>query len=295
MNPKYPIYIISKGRSESRLTVRSLELINVPFRVVIEPQEYDKYAAVIDPKKLIVTPFSNLGLGSIPVRNFVWEHSINEGHKRHWVVDDNIAHFYRINKNLKIRVNDGTIFRCCEDFSDRFENVKMSGMNYAFFCPAGEYRPPYYLNTRVYSCILLDNSLDLRWRGRLNEDTDLSIRIMKEGFCTILFNAFTCGKAATLTMKGGNTDELYKAAGDNRLSFAQSLQAQHPDVVQIIKRWGRWHHLVDYTVFEKNHLILKNDLNIPKGINEYGMVLKKMQPKIDAQLETEELIQQENE
>lgn len=83
MNPKYPIYIISKGRWESRLTVRSLDLINVPYRVVIEPQEYDKYAAVIDPKKLIVTPFSNLGQGSIPVRNFVWEHSINEGHKRH--------------------------------------------------------------------------------------------------------------------------------------------------------------------------------------------------------------------
>jgi len=141
----------------------------------------------------------------------------------------------------------------------------------------------------------LDNSLDLRWRGRLNEDTDLSLRVMKEGYCTILFNAFTCGKAATLTMKGGNTDELYKAAGDNRLSFAQSLQAQHPDVVQIIKRWGRWHHLVDYTVFEKNHLILKNDLNISKGINEYGMVLKKVQPKLDEQLETEELIQHENE
>jgi len=83
MNPKYPIYIISKGRWESRLTARSLDIINVPYRVVVEPQEYDKYAAVIDPKKLIVTPFSNLGQGSIPVRNFVWEHSINEGHKQH--------------------------------------------------------------------------------------------------------------------------------------------------------------------------------------------------------------------
>jgi hypothetical protein len=96
-------------------------------------------------------------------------------------------------------------------------------------------------------------------------------------------------------MKGGNTDELYKAANDNRLSFAQSLYNQHPDVVKIIKRWGRWHHLVDYTVFEKNHLILKNDLNIPKGTNEYGMVLKKMPPKVDAELDNPELIQHENE
>ena len=43
MNPKYPIYIISKGRADSRLTVKSLETMDVPYRIVIEPQEYDDY------------------------------------------------------------------------------------------------------------------------------------------------------------------------------------------------------------------------------------------------------------
>ena len=64
MNPDYPVYIISKGRSESRLTSKSLEKIGVPYCIVIEPQEYDDYASVITPEKILVLPFSNLGQGS---------------------------------------------------------------------------------------------------------------------------------------------------------------------------------------------------------------------------------------
>ena len=53
MNPKYPIYIISKGRWKSRKTSKELERIKVPYYIVIEPQEYDNYASVINPKKII--------------------------------------------------------------------------------------------------------------------------------------------------------------------------------------------------------------------------------------------------
>ena len=83
---KYGIYIISKGRADSRLTSRTLEDIGADYRIVVEPQEYDEYAAVIDPKKILVLPFSNLGQGGIPARNWVWEHSISEGHKKHWIL-----------------------------------------------------------------------------------------------------------------------------------------------------------------------------------------------------------------
>jgi hypothetical protein len=277
MNPRHPIFIISKGRADTRFTSRTLEELGVPYHIVIEPQEYDKYAAVIDPKKILVLPFSNLGQGSIPARNWVWEHSIAQGHARHWIMDDNIRYFYRLNRNLKVRVADGSIIRASEDFVDRYTNVKMSGLNYAFFCPADLKRPPYYLNTRIYSCILLSNDIPHRWRGRYNEDTDLSLRIMKDGYCTVLFNAFLCGKMATMTMKGGNTEEVYaknKEQFDNRRTFAESLKAQHPDVVEITMKWGRWHHHVDYSPF-KQQLIPIEGLDIPKGNFEYGMELRR--------------------
>jgi hypothetical protein len=274
MNPKYPIYIISKGRWESRLTSKALEVMKVPYHIVVEPQEYEQYADVIDPDKLYTLPFSNLGQGSIPARNWIWEHSLERGDKRHWIMDDNIRCFYRFHDNLIIRVSTGAILKAAEDFIDRYENVPIAGLNYELLVPRRRGKtPPFYLNTRVYSCILIENSLHHRWRGKYNEDTDLCLRTLKDGYCTILFNAFLCDKIATMKMKGGNTDEVY-TDGDNRFKFAESLYRQHPDVVKITKKWGRWHHHVDYRPFRKNRLKLREGVEIPEGINNYGMKLK---------------------
>lgn len=277
MNPRYPIYVISKGRWDSRLTVKALERIRAPHRVVIEPQEYANYASVISPKRILVLPFSNLGQGSIPARNWVWDHAVAEGHYRHWILDDNIAAFWRQNRNLRIKVDSGTIFRCAEDFTDRYENVGISGMNYYMFAPDRMENPPYYLNTRVYSCILIRNDIPYRWRGRYNEDTDLSLRALKDGWCTILFNAFLAQKMPTMTMKGGNTESLYKLEGDfqkGRLLMAESLKEQHPDVVKITFKWGRPQHQVYYDSFKRmNKLKRKPDWNY-EGTNDYGMKLK---------------------
>jgi hypothetical protein len=52
------------------------------------------------------------------------------------------------------------------------------------------------------------------------------LSLLKAGPCTIQFNAFLSGKMATMTMRGGNTDELY--VEDGRLKMAQSLQELHP-------------------------------------------------------------------
>jgi len=276
MNPKYPVYIISKGRWESRLTSKALEAMRVPYHIVIEPQEYEQYAAVIDPARIFVLPFSNLGLGGIPARNWVWEHSISIGAERHWILDDNIRWFVRLNRNSYYKATDGTVFAACEDFTDRYTNVALSGMDYRWFVKRKFKRAPFGLNTRIYSCILIKNDLPYRWRGRYNEDTDLSLRALKDGWCTILFHAFLAEKQATMTMKGGNTEELYKLNGqaDGRLLMAQSLQQQHPDVVTITRKWGRWQHQVDYRPFKNNRLIRRPGVEIPQGVDDYGMVLK---------------------
>jgi len=273
---RYPIYIISKGRHESRLTAKALEDIGINYRIVIEAQEFDDYASVIDEAKILVLPFSNLGQGSIPARNWVWQHSISEGHARHWILDDNISGFGRLNNNRKIKVKTSATFRAVEDFTDRYENVKMSGMNYRFFVPEGSTRKPYMMNTRIYSCILLSNDIEHRWRGKYNEDTDLSLRILKDDHCTILFNAFYCDKIGTLKMKGGNTEEVY-ADSNNRRDFAESLKEQHPDLVKVVWRYERWHHEVNYSVFKQSLKRVDNyDQIVKKGVDNYNMKMIKL-------------------
>lgn len=285
MNPKYPIYIVSKGRWETRLTSKALERINVPYYIVVEAQERDQYAAVIDPHKVLVLPEKYLheydtcdevgearGKGPGAARNFCWEHSLSMGATRHWVMDDNIASFNRLNRNLMVKVTSGAIFRATEDFVDRYHNVAIAGFNYDFFAKAKEPLPAFVMNTRIYSCLLIDNSLSMRWRGRYNEDTDLSLQVLKAGQCTVQFNAFLQEKATTQTMKGGNTDEFY--AKEGTLPKSEMIAKLHPDVAEVVWRFNRWHHHVDYTPFKRNALIRREGVVIPEGNNEYGMVLK---------------------
>lgn len=280
---KYPIYIISKGRWESRITMRALDGMGVPYRIAVEPQEYDNYAETCGEDKLLTLPFSNHGKGSGPARNWCWEHSIAEGHDRHWLMDDNIYEFWRFHNNKRYRVERGSgIFRAAEDFVDRYENIALSGFQYKFFCVDDYPYPPYILNTRIMSCFLIDNHIPHRWRGRYNEDVDLSIRVLKDGLCTMLFYSFLCGKARTGTVKGGNTTEVYNNyEEDASLKKSQMLVEMHPDVVTLAERYGRVHHIVDLDKIKtkdgkparKNPLILKKDVDIANKVNNYGMEL----------------------
>jgi hypothetical protein len=272
---RWPIYVISKGRWAQPLTARALLALGIDFSLVIEPQEQPAYARALPGVRLLTLPFSNLGQGSIPARNWVWEHSLATGAAYHWIVDDNIDGFYRLHQNHKPRIRQGNPFAPMEEFAARYLNVALAGPNYEFFVLRRRAYPPFTLNTRVYSCILIRNDIPYRWRGRYNEDTDLSLRALKDGWCTILFNAFLAKKMPTMKMAGGNTDELYRqdAAFDGRLAMARSLQQQHPDVVKVSRKWGRWQHQVDYRPFKGNRLIRRPGVVIPTEPNEYGMRL----------------------
>lgn len=281
---KYPVYIISKNRSDSMFTSRSLEAMGVDHTIAVEPQDVEPYTKAfkefgITRAKLLELPFSNHGMGSGPARNACWEDSIEKGHARHWVLDDNISDFYRLHLNARYRVKSPAFFRVMEDFVDRYTNVALAGPRYRFFCASDQKYPAFIRNTHIMSTILIDNSLDFRWRSKYNEDIDLSLRALKQGKCTILFNAFLQGKSATQTVKGGNTEEVYNADKmnyeDTTYEKTMVLANLHPDVVRVVKRYGRWHHDVDYREFEKTRLIFRDDFVMPKQPNNYGLKLVK--------------------
>lgn len=273
MQPRFPIYIPSKGRAESRLTAKALDNMSVAYKVVVEPQEFDDYAAVIDEESLLVLPFSNEGLHV--TRNWIWDHAIEAGHEWHWQLDDNIDGFVRLHKNRKIKVVTGTIFYVIEEFVSRYENIGQAGMNYRFL--GGDQRaqcPAVYFNTRVYSCTLIRNDIPFRYRSFFNDDTDLSLQILKAGLCTVLFQTFMANKRATMTVKGGLTGHYTQDNG--RLKMAEALVDLHPDVTTISQKWGRDQHVVDYSDFKYNKLIRKEDAVFPEESNNFGLVLQRL-------------------
>ena len=283
MNPKYPVYIVSKGRWHNGLTTKALNEMSVPHYIVVEQDELELYRENTD-AELLVLPKSYLdsydtcddlgnekSKGPGAARNFCIDHSKKSGFKRHWVMDDNLDAFHYLNRNEKYEVRTGATLRAAEDFVDRYSNVPVSGLNYYSFCKKTDKVPPYVLNTRIYSCLLIDNDSGYRWRGRYNEDTDLSLRVLKDGLCTIQFNVFLCGKVTTQRMRGGNSKEFYDEEG----TFPKSkmLADLHPDVASVVWRFNRWHHHVDYKPFKKNRINkIANTDSLPK-VNNYGLKL----------------------
>jgi hypothetical protein len=274
VNPQYPIYIVSKGRADSRLTVKCLERINVPYYVVVEPQDFILYKMFINPKKILVLPYSNRGNGPGEARNWCWEHSKKLGYKRHWVMDDNIVDFHRLYNQRKLPIADGGMFRVCEEFVDRFENVMVAGLQYDFFAVSKSPHPPFVLNTRIYSCLLIDNSCPYRWRGRYNEDTILSLDVLKHNpkkkfdisdkkwkgdFTTIQFNCLLQQKSPTQKLGGGNSDEFYFKEGTYNKS--KMLEVIHPDVSKVKYMYNRYHHMVNYLPFKNNELKYRKGYN----------------------------------
>lgn len=270
MNPSNPVYVISKGRSKHCLTAKQLDLLGVPYYLVIEEQERKDYEAIGVFGEILILPFRDKGT-STPARNFCWEHSIQNGFDYHWIIDDNIEQFYRLNRNIKNKISNGAIFKAAEDFMARYTNVAMSGFNYESFCKATDKVPPYILNTKLYSCILIKNDTPFRWEGKYNEDLHLCLRVLKSGLCTIQFNAFLAGKVTTQRMKGGNTDEFYRDEGT--LKKSQFIEDEHPDIAKVVWKFNRWYHQVDYSGFKDMELIFRDDYVQKNGDNNYGMEL----------------------
>jgi hypothetical protein len=293
MKPQFPLYIPSKGRFEYMITSKALTEMGVFHNIVVEPHEVQKYKDAVKQFGLLTNVIEldmsykskyelcdSLGLskttGSGPARNFIWDHSIKSGYPWHWIMDDNIKGFLRMNRNVRIQTTSPSFWRAMEDFVLRYKNVAMAGPNYAMFAFGASALPPFITNTRIYSCNLIRNDVPFRWRGRYNEDTIMSLDMLKAGWCTIQFNAFLQQKLRTQTIKGGNTDELYK---DGTMDKSRMLVREHPDVAEVKFKFERWHHHVNYTVFKKQKLIKRNELDLKKGVNDYGMKLVKLKRK----------------
>lgn len=277
--PRYPVYIPSKGRADCCFTARYLVESGVPFHLVVEPPEADAYAAVFGRERLLVLPFHDLGLGSIPARNFIWEHAKASGAERHWILDDNMRAFFRRYRGKRVYCDAGIALHATEDFTDRYENIAIAGLAYSMFVPDNVRHQPLQINCHVYSCMLIRNDLPFRWRGRYNEDTDLCLQALSTNWCTVLICAFVVEKRATMKLKGGNTDTLYQ--GDGRLKMARSLERMWPGVVETKRRFNRPQHVVNWKKFD-TPLRLKPGIDLAQlpTVNEYGMTLTQVADEV---------------
>lgn len=251
--PQYPIYIVSKGRAYCPMTANSFMAEGIPFLVAVEPQEAEEYASAIGQDKLLVLPFSNLGLGSYPARNYCWEDARSKGYDRHWIFDDNIDGILKWQNGRKPRNPKFTAegIHYVEAHS-KMHDPDITGFEYRYFVTKPPKRP-FKFNTHVYSAMLIRCSLPYRWRLKYNEDIDLCLQVLHNGGSTSSCVYYMSNKKETSAkMRGGNQDELYKGNDPRKkLLKAKMLEAVWPQYAKTVIRFNRYHHLIDWKVFQK--------------------------------------------
>jgi len=249
---KYPVYIISKGRYEKTLTANLFDKCNIDYKIAVEPQEYDLYCNKLGINKVLKLPFSNLGLGSFPARNYCWEHSKNLGFKYHWLFDDNITEFRKwINAKREIIKDIISALIYVENYTHR-NNIDINGFEEYNFCV----KPPKYpfkSNVHVYSAMLIRNDMPYRWRLKYNEDVDLCLQVLHGGGKTASCVYYMANKVSTsVKMSGGNQTELYQGNKPiKNLLKAKMIEAVWPQYAKTVIRYGRHHHFINWNVFKK--------------------------------------------
>jgi len=249
---KYPIYIISKGRYDVTLTANNLEQSGLDYYIAVEPQEYDLYVKKLTERRVLKLPFSNLGLGSYPARNYCWEHAKNLGSNYHWLFDDNILFWMKWIDGKRRKIIDILpAIKYVELYADKtnYDILGFEEPNFVVKPP----KKPFKINCHIYSAMLIKNNLPNRWRLKYNEDVDLCLQVLHNGGTTASCVYYMANKVSTADkMKGGNQTELYKGNNPKKnLLKAKMLEAVWPQYTKTVIRFNRHHHLVDWKIFKK--------------------------------------------
>lgn len=246
----YPVYIISKGRYDKTLTADNFERAGIDYLIAVEPQEYEQYCKKLGSHRVLKLPFSNLGLGSYPARNYCWEHAKGNGHKYHWLFDDNILFWMKwINgKRIKIEnIKPALLYVECLT-KKQIDILGFEEPNFVVKPP----KKPFKINCHVYSAMLIKNTLPYRWRLKYNEDVDLCLQVLHNGGSTVSCVYYMANKVSTADkQKGGNQTELYQGnKAEKNLLKAKMLETVWPQYAKTVIRFGRHHHLIDWKQFK---------------------------------------------
>lgn len=261
----FPIYIPSKGRHDIRGTARLFDRLGLPnYTLIVEEYERAKYANKWGSDRVAVLPrvfqeeFEtcdehglSLPLGVGLARNFAWHLAEEAGAAWHWAIDDNQVALYRYDGTDYTIVTDGPkFFADMEKIITGYRNLGMAGPHDEKFIIRGESPKP-AKNTRIYSFNAMRTDLPIRWRGRWNDDTILTLDMLTNRWCTLLFRHMLMDKAETWTsrensaeLKGGCSDDFYRVAGTGPKS--RLLARVYPHHVKVVQRFSRIHHFVDY-------------------------------------------------
>ena len=217
---KVGYYIVSKGRPKRQHTAALLHASKLPFKIFVEPQDYEAYCSEFGKRKIVNIKENDGGIHW--VRNFVKEYSKSRGEDYHWHLDDDIRHVYICVKGKNMETTARTVFGRIQKIVAQYQNVALAGLAASAFNRYEKH--PVVPNRFVYSCMLVKNDQFL-WRAETEDDLDYNLQVLTAGQCTMAFKVFSFAFSPQNTISGGLTE-------------IRTPQRREQWVYQILRDWS---------------------------------------------------------
>jgi hypothetical protein len=228
-----------------------------------------------------------LTTGPGPARNALHQLAIDMGLKHYWMMDDDIQSFtvdaFFFQKNIwtkdianggvrekRLSLND--IFCLYQRFLDKFDNIGLAEIDKQGLVQNHRKNSQFSVNCKTYTCIRFrTDGPKIPWRSRFNDDVTISLDYEKRGFVNVSSKILAYQTPDTQSQKGGMTEAFHQ---EGTLRKVKYLVKSYPETTFAILKFGRIHHLVDYSKF-RQRLARKpgyeriDDL-MPESMNPYG-------------------------
>ena len=223
----HPIYIPSKGRANSCKTADLLEESALNFSIVVEQDDVAAYSEKYPKQTILTLPQSSQGIAF--ARAWIKEYSTRIGESHHWQLDDDVTTFQirKINKNIDMPAAE--VIGEAERRIYGFDNIGIMGLRHSMYAWSSEPQASY--NQQCCSCFLVNNKVQSNFRMGIVEDTDFSLQVLMEGWCTILFNRLIYSPMPEGKTEGGN---MASGHYENILNLQKELIREWPNMFKII-------------------------------------------------------------
>lgn len=224
-----PIYIPTRHRPGKTKTTKLLDNCGLTYRLVVEPHDYDSYAAHHTEDQLLALPTDNFGLAN--VRNWILEQARADGWLYAWQLDDDITGFvYRV-KGQRLHTTPRPLISIVEQFTFAHDNVGGSSIPNQAFLFGYDNKPPLVYNGMIYQVQLLRTDTDILFRHDLPDDVDRSLQLLTAGWSTIIPRRFGQTSPPPMQHSGGLTTTDY--AKDGRMAKFERLIDTWPGAYEI--------------------------------------------------------------
>lgn len=226
----HPIFIPSKGRPESS-TAALLDEAEIPYNVLVEPQDRDAYyARSLSHGVLIQLPENDRGVTF--VRNFTKDLAKTKDSAWFWILDDDIKNFYLVEKGRLVKSDPRTVLFAAQALFRRVGNVGIGALEYGQFAwSAKKDHAIGYCDVAV--CLNAERTRNLRYRDNTKEDRDFALQVLKSG--SLAVRATHCAFQAPKI--GSNKGGLHEDYADGRdAEWAAQMAKDWPGLVTVVRK-----------------------------------------------------------